>query len=200
LAGGRACRKIRRMSLKLFRHTDYAQSILSPGETRFAMHPGWAVLVAGAWVGFVANAWFWRALLGSGTNLPHAVALGLVTGGAAGFVLSLFGWRRTFKPVAACVLLLAGVIAAGAWTQGATLDATLESRRLLDLLPPWASFFGWQVPTLVVLLGLVPVIWLGNLQLRRLDGPSQLRTNLLGMTLAALAAIGGLWLLGVVSF
>lgn len=184
------------MSLKLFHHTDYAQSVLSPGETRFALHPGWAVLAASAWVGFVANVWFWRALLGSGPGLPQATASGLVVTGMAAFVLSLFGWRRTFKPVATLVLLLAGVAAAGAWTKGITLEAMLASRHLLDLVPSWASFFGWQVPGLVVLLGLVPVIWLANLQLRRLTGPGQLATNVAGMVLAAVVAAGGLWLLG----
>ena len=184
------------MSLKLFRHTDYAQSILSPGETRFAMHPGWAVLAVSVWVGFAANVWFWRALLAGGAGLGRAVTTGLVVAGLAGILLSLFGWRRTFKPVSTLVLLLAGVAAAGAWTQGITLEAALESRRFTELLPNWASFFGWQVPSLVVLLGLLPVIWVANLHLRRLTGPSQLRTNIAGMVLGALVAFAGAWLLG----
>lgn len=188
------------MSLKLFHHTDYAQSVLSPGETRFALHPGWAVLAASGWVGFVANVWFWRALLGSEPGLHLAVAAGLVATGAVAFVLGLFGSRRTFKPMAVLVLLVAAVVAAGAWTKDIPLETVLESRRLMPLVPGWASFFGWQVPGLVVLLGLVPVIWLANVQLRRLTGAGQLGTNAAGMAMGALVAGGGLWLLGVTSF
>src|SRR3954464_2351595 len=104
------------MSLKLFRHTDYAQSILSPGETRFALHPGWAVIALSAWVGFVCNPWFWHAVA-TGAELGRAVLVGAVVAGGAAFLLSLFGWRRTFKTVATFMLLAAALLATGAWMQ-----------------------------------------------------------------------------------
>ena len=181
------------MSLKLFRHTDYAQSMLSPGETRFALHPGWAVTVLAAWIGFACNPWFWHALAHGG--LATAVMLGIAIAGGAAFVLSLFGWRRTFKTVATLLLLVASVLAAGVWTQDVSLAAVMDSPRAAFVLPSWASFFGWQVPTLLALLGFVPMLWAWNAHLRRLAGPSQLRVNLAGMTLAAMVAGSALFAL-----
>jgi glucan phosphoethanolaminetransferase (alkaline phosphatase superfamily) len=180
------------MSLKLFRHTDYAQSILSPGETRFALHPGWAVLALSVWVGFVCNPWFWHALA-SGSDLGRAVMLGAVIAGGAAFLLSLFGWRRTFKTVATFMLLAAALLAAGAWTQGVTLASVLESQRAAFVLPTWASFFGWQVPVLLGLLGFLPMLWVWNAHLRRLTGSKQLAANITGMVLAAVVIGGALF-------
>ena len=182
------------MSLKLFRHTDYAQSMLSPGETRFALHPGWAVTALAAWIGFACNPWFWHALA-QGNGLATTVLLGTAIAGGTAFLLSLFGWRRTFKTVATLLLLLAAVLAAGVWTQQVALAAVMESPRAAFVFPNWASFFGWQVPTLLALLGFAPMLWVWNAHLRRLDGPSQLRVNLAGMTLAAIVAGSALFAL-----
>lgn len=182
------------MSLKLFRHTGY-HSILAPGETRVAMHPLWAVLAASAWIGLVCNVWLWQSLMGNTVSPQRALGLGLVVGGAACVVLSLCGWRRTFKPVATVLLFGAALLAGGAWTQGLPLDTVLAQRQLGPLLPSWAALFGWKVPTLLVVLGLVPVLWLVNKQLRRLTGPAQLTANLTGMAIGALLVVaGGLWL------
>jgi lipid A ethanolaminephosphotransferase len=180
------------MSLKLFRHTDYAQSILSPGETRFALHPGWAITLASMWIGLVCNVWLWHAVAGAPDQLFPALAIGLTVTGAAGFVLSLLGWRRTFKAVATVLILAAASAAAGVFTQGLGLDTVLAGKRFLALMPSWTSLFGWQAPTLLALLGGAPVIWLWSQQLRRLDGPSQLATNVSGMLLSAVVLAGGL--------
>ena len=42
------------MSLKLFRSTGYS-SILAPGESRVATHPGWVILAISLWIGFACN-------------------------------------------------------------------------------------------------------------------------------------------------
>ncbi|RYY67214.1 MAG: DUF1705 domain-containing protein, partial [Comamonadaceae bacterium] len=170
------------------------QSYLSPGETRFALHPAWAVLAASAWVGLVCNVWLWHALAGNHDQLLPAFSTGLIATGTTGFLLSLLGSRRTFKPVATLLLLGAAVVAAGVFTQGLTLESVLGGKRILSLLPTWASLFGWQVPTLLALLGGAPVIWLWSQHLRRLGGSAQLVTNGAGLVLAALVAIGGLLL------
>ena len=113
------------MSLKLFRHTDYAQSILSPGETRFAMHPAWAIVAASAWIGLACNVWLWHALAGASGQLLPALAASLTVMGGAGFILSLLGWRRTLKPMATLLLLTAAAVAAGVFSQGLGLDTVL---------------------------------------------------------------------------
>lgn len=184
------------MSLKLFRSTGY-HSILTPGETRLALHPGWAVASAAGWIGFACNVWLWHALATGGSGLLPALALAAGITGAAACLLSLFGWRRTFKPVATAVLLLAALMAGGAWVNGVPAQALADDTfRLASMLPPWAALFRWQVPTLLVVLGLLPVLWLWNLQLRRLSGPAQMGANLWGMVGWGLLAAAGFFLLG----
>jgi glucan phosphoethanolaminetransferase (alkaline phosphatase superfamily) len=172
------------MSLKLFRSTGY-HSILSPGETRVATHPGWAVVASSLWIGFACNPWFWRSVSEGGPALASSALQAAAITGAAGTVLSLFGWRRTLKPVATLLLGAAALVAAGAWTQDGALATKLDSQRAVLALPSWASLFSWQVPTLLVLLGLLPMIWLWNTHPRRLSGSSQLAANLAGMALGA---------------
>lgn len=182
------------MSLKLFRQTGF-HSVLSPGETRVALHPGWAIVAASLWIGFACNVWMWRALLGSDATLRPALLVGIAAAAVAGFLLSLFGWRRTLKPVATLLFLVAALIAGGVWTQDLSLQAAFEGKRLAVLMPHWANLLRWQLPTLLVLLGLLPMIWMWNAQLRRLNGPAQLRANLAGMALAGTIAAGAFWLL-----
>ncbi len=177
------------MSLRLFRTTGY-HSILTPGESRIALHPGWAVLAASAWIGLACNPWLWLALVGRGTDGPAALAAGLVIASACGFVLSLACWRRTFKPAATLVLLVAALACAGVWSHGMSLQDAMAARPTA-LLPGWAALFGWQVPSLLVVLGVAPMLWLWNTQLRRLTGPAQGRANLAGMAIAALCGVLG---------
>ena len=183
------------MSLKLFRSTGF-HSILTPGEARLALHPGWAVATVAGWAGSASNPWLWQALVGVG-NLVTAVAAGVGIAGAVGLFLSVFGWRRTFKPAATMVLIGTALLSGGVWTQAIPPSALVDdSTRISALLPAWASLFRWQVPTLLVLLGGMPVLWLWNTQLRRLSGPSQLRSNLMGMFLWFFVASIGFSLLG----
>jgi lipid A ethanolaminephosphotransferase len=185
-----------RMQLKLFRSTGY-HSILAPGEARLAPHPGWAVAGAGAWIGFACNVWFWQALAAGGAGLARAACLGLAIGAAAAAVLSLFGWRRTIKPVATLMLLAAALLAGGAWVNAVPATALAgESFRITSLLPPWASLFRWQVPTALVVLGLLPVLVLSNVKLRRLSGSAQMRVNTWGIVWWGLLAAAAFWTLG----
>ena len=171
------------MSLKLFRSTGFS-SILSPGETRQAMHPRWIVLGASAWAGFACNVALWRGLwaLPAGAGLGHALALGTFIAAACCVVLSLLGWRTTLKPAATLVLLLAALSATAIWGQGLPLDAGVADQRLASLvLPSWASLLRWQVSVLLVVLAMAPMVWVWNSKVRRLPGPEQLGSNIMGM-------------------
>ena len=182
------------MSLKLFRSTGYS-SILAPGETRVATHPGWLVLATSLWIGFASNVALWRALISgveSGRGLGWALTAGVFATAASGAVLSLLGWRRTFKPAATVLLLLAALAACGIWFQSLPLEASLLDRGLAALLPAWPSLLRWQVPVLLLVLALMPMLWLWNTQVRRLPGPEQLGVNAAGMAAgAAVVAVSG---------
>ncbi len=184
------------MSLKLFRSTGYS-SILSAGETRLAMHPGWVIAASSAWAGFACNVALWRQLgPGDSPGLPEALALGVLISGACGAFLSMLGWRKTLKPAASLIVLLAALTACASWGQGLPVDAGLLQKRLFSLvLPPWASLLRWQASALLVVLALVPLIWLWNVQVRRLPGPQQLGVNMTGTLMAALFAAAGGFLL-----
>lgn len=185
------------MSLKLFRSTGYS-SILAPGESRVAPHPGWLVLGVSLWIGFVCNVALWRDLrsLGEGLGLGRSLLAGAFVAAACAIVLSLLGWRRTLKRAAAVLLLLAALVAAVIWVQARPIDTTLFDQGLRTLLlPGWPSLLRWQFPVLVVVLGLVPVLWLGQVRLRRLSGPQQMAANVVGMLLGLLAMVLSGWFL-----
>ena len=184
------------MSLKLFRSTGYS-SILGPGETRLATHPGWVVLAVSLWIGFVCNVALWRDLRAmGGTGLGRSLLLGAFIASACVAVLSLLGWRRTLKRAAFLLLLLAALTAASIWVQARPLDANLLDQGLRSLvLPSWPSLLRWQFPVLLVGLGVVPILWLSQLRVRRLSGPAQLNANVSGMLLGLLALVLTGWFL-----
>ena len=184
------------MSLKLFRSTGYS-SILFPGEMRAAMHPGWVITATSAWVGIACNVPLWRLLLaGESAGLLRAAVLGVVAAAGCAFVLSLLGWRKTLKPAATLILLMAALTASAIWSQALPLDPALLEKRLPGLLlPSWASFLSWQVPTLLVVLGLGPIVWVWSARVSRLSGPAQLRVNMMGMFMGAALVAGSAVLL-----
>jgi len=175
------------MSLKLFRSTGY-ESILSPGETRVSMHPGWIITATSAWAGFACNVALWRELwAGDRAGLAWAFALGAFVAAACAAILSVLGWRKTLKPAATLILFVAALAACAIWGQDIPVDASLLQKRLSGLiLPSWASLLRWQVSALLVVLALAPTIWLWNTQVRRLPGPQQLSINMMGILLASI--------------
>lgn len=179
------------MSLKLFRSTGY-HSILDPGEARIAPHPAWAVAGVAAWIGLADNVWLWRALAGAGPSPLKALLVGIGVAGTVGTLLSVLCWRRTFKPAATFLLLVGALLAGGIWLQGAELQAAFGGA-LPALLPPWTSLMRWQVPTALVVLGVVPVLVLWNVTVRRVPGPAQLEANVWAAMGYALMALLGLF-------
>ena len=183
------------MALKLFRSTGYS-SILTPGETHVAKHPGWVALAVSLWAGFACNVLLWRALaaLPDAAGLRRPLLLGAFIAGVCGLFLGLLGWRRTLKPAATVLLFLAGLSACAIWGQALPMDSIAEVRVSRLLLPSWATLLRWQVSLLLVVLAVLPTIWVWNTPLRRLSGPAQLAANMKGM-LAAAAVLGGSGLL-----
>jgi glucan phosphoethanolaminetransferase (alkaline phosphatase superfamily) len=188
---------MRAMALKLFRSTGYS-SILLAGETRLALHPAWMILAVSLWAGFACNVVLWRQLAGSSLaiGMKPALAMALLVAGASATVISICGWRKTVKPTATLVLLIAAVAAVSIWTDARPVDATLLGAGMARLLlPSWASLTRWQFFALLAALALVPMIWMRHTPLRRLSAQRQLRVNLTGALIgAAVMALGG-WLL-----
>jgi glucan phosphoethanolaminetransferase (alkaline phosphatase superfamily) len=180
------------MALRLFRTTGYS-TLLMPGETRLAAHPATLVLWASLWLAIACNVAVWRFL---GGTVDAAAALGSagVIGGGAGVVFSLLGWRRTLKFSVTVACIAGALVAIGLWSQQLPI-ATLWQGPPRALLPAWTSFMRWQVLALLVVLAVVPIVWVWNHPVRRLSGPVQLQSNLLGAIVGACVFAGGLYLL-----
>ncbi|MCD6077444.1 MAG: putative rane protein, partial [Ramlibacter sp.] len=88
-------------------------------------------------------------------------------------------------------LLAATLMACGLWSQQLPIE-TLWQAPSRALLPAWASFMRWQVLALVLVLGLVPIVTVWNMSMRRLPGPAQMRANMAGAFLAGLVLIAGI--------
>jgi hypothetical protein len=157
------------------------------------MHPGWLVLAVSLWLGIACNVELWRMLAGTSSAKPLAAfTSSILIAAAAALVLSIFGWRRTLKGAATVLLFAGALIACGLWAQALPMDSlwTLPPRQLL---PSWASLLRWQVPALWAALALPAALWVWQKSLRRLTGPQQLRSNVLGMVFAgAIVLAGGL--------
>lgn len=180
------------MALRLFRTTGYS-TLLMPGEARRSPHPARLVVVVSAWIGLACNAGLWRLLLGGGA--PQAtLATALLMAGGSGVALSLFGWRRTIRLVATLLLFGAALLACGMWVQDLPVEH-LWQQRPRALLPPWPNFMRWQVPAMMLVLAVIPIVWVWNTSLRRLPGPVQLQTNVIGALVSALVFGAGLILL-----
>ena len=176
------------MALKLFRTTGYS-TLLMPGEERQSLHPGWLVALASLWIGVACNAGLWR-LPAAPESLRAALATSALLAGGSGAILSLLGWRRTIRLAITVLVAGSALVACGLWVQDLPIE-TLWQQRPRALLPPWPTFMGWQVPTLMLVLAVVPIVWVWNLHLRRLRGPEQLQVNITGALLgAALFGVG----------
>ena len=185
------------MVLKLFRSTGYS-SILMAGETRQPMHPGWMILAISLWAGFLCNVALWRGFAGNGQagGPVHAVLLAAFITGLSATLLSVFGWRKTLKPVATFVLVAAALTACTTWSEAAPFDGTLLDRGIFNmLLPSWASLFRWQTWAALAGLAVLPSVWVWNTGVRRLDGEHQLRVNIKGALSGAALLVASGWLL-----
>lgn len=148
------------MSLKLFRSTEFAESRnFSPQVQRRALHPGWLVAGAAAWITLAGNWVFWHHLAQTHTGGLAGLAwlmlrIGLLIGSASFAVLVLFMWRRTLVPAITAILLATAL--------GSNATAGLP-------------FFGsWRSILVLLLLAIGPAIWMWRTPLRRLSTTANL--------------------------
>jgi lipid A ethanolaminephosphotransferase len=180
------------MALRLFRTTGYS-TILMPGETRVRPHPARMVLWGTLWLALACNVGVWRFLLQRTDDWRNTLASVLLIGGTAGVFLSLLGWRRTIKPALTLALIAGALCADGLWSQQLPIEALWQGP-MRNWLPGWASFLRMQGLVLMVVLALLPIVATWNAQARRLSGPLQLKSNVWGAVLGAIALAGGVML------
>lgn len=178
------------MALRLFRTTGYS-TLMMPGEARVAPHPARIALWASLWIGLACNVAVWRLFTGDLAGLRTAATSFAILAGGSGLLFSLLGWRRTLKPTVTLALMVASLLACGLWSQQLPID-TLWQAPSRAVLPNWASFLRWQLLALVMVLGVVPIVTVWNMSMRRLPGPSQMRANMAGAFWAGLVLAAGI--------
>ena len=167
------------MALKLFRSTGYS-SILSAGETRVAVHPGWLILATSLWVGFACNPALWR-----GVGAAQSLLAGAFIAAAVAAVLSLLGWRKTVKPAALLILFVMALAASAAWQATPPAENASASMSWSSLFAlSWPDLLHWRAGVLLAALALPPATWICKTRFRRLSGSHQLGVNLTGMLAA----------------
>jgi glucan phosphoethanolaminetransferase (alkaline phosphatase superfamily) len=176
------------MALKLFRSTGYS-SILAPGESRLATHPGWVIAATSLWAGFACNVALWRGLWssGEGDTLTHSMLLGIFVAAISAATISVFGWHKTIKPMATIVLLVAAAMGSAMWSEGQDFHA---SGFAASPFPSMTSLMHWQASALMLAIALLPAFWMWSIRVRRLGGPAQLRVNLIGACIGVAIAFG----------
>jgi glucan phosphoethanolaminetransferase (alkaline phosphatase superfamily) len=166
------------MSVKLFRSTGFPE-VFEAGKIRPATHPAWLILGISLWVGFVCNVALWRAAdePASSAALQQTLVLALAISAASATLVSLFGSRGTFKPVASMLLLAAGLGAACEWSLPPGGVAELHATVMLWLD---GSPLPWKAIGVLAACGVAPVLLLWRTPVRRMASYRQRNINYTG--------------------
>jgi len=161
-----------------------------PGETSVRPHPARLVLWGSLWLALVGNVGVWRLLLQRSDDWRSTLASVFLIAGASGTLLSLLGWRRTIKPALTLAFIAGVLVADGLWSRQLPVEALWQGPPR-TWLPDWTSFLRWQGWLLVLLVAVLPIVATWHVQVRRLSGQAQLKSNLWGAMLAAVLFAGG---------
>ena len=135
-------------------------------------------------------------------NIPFILALGLVLLALNYFVLGLFSYRVTLKPIAAVILLLSAVVAYHMDTFDVVIDKVMlqnvvqtQTAEALDLLTPKFLVY-------LLVLGVLPTWWLLRQKIERtsLKRGFWLKFKWMGLALLLVALCGGVFNKSVASF
>ena len=187
------------MSLRLFHVTEFAQSqLLSPASQRNASHPYVVVLLFSLWLASIGNLALWQALYrlpdsGAGKVWWTSIVLALMMYCAVVMLLCALNWRWTLKLLLTLLLLLAAFNAYFMLTQNVGIDAGMIKQILKSPGAQFRALLNWQWFFIITLMGILPIIVLRRMPVRR---TTLLHTLFQNLALFAVAAIvlAGLWL------
>lgn len=118
------------------------------------------------WLATVCNVPLWAAvrdLPGDGLSIDRLgfmLAFGAVVAAGNVALLSLLGWRRTVKPMAAALVLMAAFGAYFMLAYGIVIDATMLANVLQTDVQEAGDLFNWRLVATVVVLAGPPLWWL----------------------------------------
>ena len=185
------------MSLKLFRVTEFAESVFfTPQSQRHAMHPAGVALVAAIWLATVGNLALWQslwqtlvlalpfgmdALPGQARSVVTLIALPVLLLAVALVPVTLVCWRWTLKPGITLLLFAAALGTCILWQQqatGATAGVTTALLSQLVLGPDrnLGRFFNWECALTVLLVAVLPALLLWRTRVLRVSPARNLLT------------------------
>ncbi|HYE41355.1 MAG TPA: phosphoethanolamine transferase domain-containing protein, partial [Ramlibacter sp.] len=132
--------------------------------SRRAVSPAWVVAALAAWLATAGNLALWRKLHALGVaaslrDLPFALAIAAIVGGATAMLLGAFAWRATLKPVATLLLATAALASYFMLAYGVVIDGGMMTNALQTDWRETAALASWQMAAVLVVLGLLPA-WL----------------------------------------
>ena len=177
------------MSLKLFRVTEFAESVFfTPESQRRAVHPATVVLLAALWLASVGNLALWQSLWQTLLlSLPQGLDAGPGQGSPASLLalpvlllavmlvpVTLVSWRWTLKIGITVLLFAAAFGTCVLWQQqatGATAGVTPALLTQLVLGPDrnLGRFFNWECALTVLLVAVLPTLLLWRIAVRRIS-------------------------------
>ena len=186
------------MSLKLFRVTEFAESVFfTPQSQRHAVHPATVVLLAGIWLASVGNLALWQSLwptlflslpqslaalpdTGTRTGWPalagaaRLAGLAILVMAAALVPLALVCWRWTLKIGITLLLFAAAFGTCILWHQqqagqAAGINATMLAQLVFGPDRNLGRFFNWECALAVLLVALLPALLLWRTRVRRIS-------------------------------
>ena len=177
------------MSLKLFRVTEFAESVLfTPEAQRNAVHPATIVVVTALWLASVGNLALWQSLWQTLLlSLPQGLDAGPGQGSPASLLalpvlllavvlvpVTLVSWRWTLKIGITLLLFAAALGTCVLWQQqatGATAGVTPALLTQLVLGPDrnLGQFFNWECALTVLLVAVLPTLLLWRSAVRRIS-------------------------------
>ncbi|TWO68063.1 phosphoethanolamine--lipid A transferase [Caenimonas sedimenti] len=146
--------------------------------------PVWAVFATSGWLALAGNAALWKRLSAEGTlsNVQGwllLVAMVLIVWASLGALLSIFAWRRTFKPVATLLLLIAAFASYFSLAYGVVIDPGMVINAVQTDFHEATALASWPMAFTVLLLGVLPTVLLWAKPVAYAPWPRQLLTNLL---------------------
>jgi lipid A ethanolaminephosphotransferase len=187
------------MSLRLFHVTEFAQSqLLSPASQRNASHPYVVVLLFSLWLASIGNLALWQALYrvpdsGAGKVWWSGIVLALMMYCAVVMLLCVLNWRWTLKLLLTLLLLLAAFNAYYMLSQNAGIDAGLIKQIVKSPGAQFRALLNWQWFFIITLMGVLPIVVLRRMSVRRTTLLRNLFQNLALFGFSAVV-LASLWL------
>lgn len=187
------------MSLKLFRVTEFAESVFfTPESQRHAVHPAAVVLLTALWLASAGNLALWQSLeqtlllalpqslgtiAGQG-NTASLLVLPMLLLAVSVVLVTLVCWRWTLKPGITLLLFATAFGTCVLWQQqaiGAALGVTpaLLSKLVLGPDRNLGRFLNWECAVTVLLVAVLPALLLWRVRVRRISFTRTLVVNAL---------------------